>query len=146
MNIIRALPTCEPTCPVVDRPLTAMVVPDVQEMPGRMYDPVQALLHGTLFHGLFKPMANKPLPIASRAIDYAQALSFALWELRLYLDTHPADRNALMMLRELDQKAEHPCYATAFLPASTMEQPDAACACSVQYDWPDAPWPWEYRC
>ena len=143
MNPIRALPTSDPACPVHDTPLTAMVAVDAQEALGSRYEPVQALLHGTLFPALYKPMGNEQLPITSCRIERRQALSFALWELRLYLDTQPADHMALRLLREMDCAVEHPSYATAFLPPSTMEQPEGACACSVQYDWVDDPWPWE---
>lgn len=145
MNMNLTLSTPEQTTEANDRFLTAMVEPDVQETLGRRYDPVQALLHGTLFPALFKPLANHQLPIPSRMIDDWQALSFALWELRLYLDTHPYDRDALTLLRQMDHMAEHPSYATAFLPSGTMEQPEGACACCIQYSWHDDPWPWEYR-
>ena len=91
MNPIRALPTSDPACPVHDMPLTAMVAVDAQEALGSRYEPVQALLHGTLFPALYKPMGNEQLPITSCRIERRQALSFALWELRLYLDTHPDD-------------------------------------------------------
>ena len=57
-----------------------------------------------------------------------------LWELRLYLNTHPCDQEALALFRQLREKAE--CtYAEAFLPKD--------CA---RWAWTDDPWPWEYDC
>lgn len=76
-----------------------------------------------------------------------QANNFALWELRLYLDTHPWDTQARAMLRQLNERCDQPGYATAFLP---HRRRNGGCENSLDTDgcwrWLDEPWPWEHRC
>ncbi len=62
--------------------------------------------------------------------DYA--IPFALWDLRLFLDTHPDCAEALAMFEQL------------------CAQNGDVCACRVpmtengHFAWIDGPWPWEY--
>ena len=65
------------------------------------------------------------------------AEQFAAWELHLYLDTHPADKNALRMhskhsARAAELKEE---YERKFGPLT----PATGEGC----DWLNDPWPWE---
>lgn len=63
--------------------------------------------------------------------DYA--IPFALWDLRLYLDTHPDCKEALEMFDTL------------------CAQNGSICACRVpvnnggHFAWIDGPWPWEFE-
>lgn len=97
-----------------------------------IYPADQALRSGTLFPELDKPMKGMRGNGACRATAH-QALSFAAWEVRLYLNTHPCDERALALYRDLCSQMEKPSYACAF----------AGCNRNG-WNWIDDPWPWEY--
>ena len=96
----------------------------------------KALARGTLFPCLDKPMYNEcngdDTPCATRC----QKDRFTIWELRLYLDTHPCDQCALAMLRE--KCSEMDCDCKRMHCDSDSE---------TRWDWLEEPWPWEFtRC
>ena len=78
------------------------------------------------------------------------ALPFAAWELRLYLDTHPADEKALAAYRQicLTRGCDYACHtpegengASCRLQARREED---GCDCGDnRWTWIDGPWPWE---
>ncbi|MGM9625027.1 MAG: spore coat protein CotJB [Eubacteriales bacterium] len=74
-----------------------------------------------------------------RVTDYAYP--FAQWDLRLYLDTHPDDKEALACFYALC--GEYPtgiCYGTnGGTNAGFREK-----TCD-RWHWIDGPWPWEYE-
>ena len=97
-----------------------------------IYCAEKALLRGTLFGCLDKPMCNERCgenPCATRC----QANKFAIWELRLYLNTHPCDQQALALMRKLLAQMDEDC--------GCMYTPD----CGNRWSWADGPWPWEYQ-
>ena len=57
------------------------------------------------------------------------ARSFAAWEVRLYLDTHPEDASALALYRRL---CAQECGGYACVPHGRD-----------RWSWIDDPWPWE---
>ena len=73
-----------------------------------------------------------------RALDQA---SFALDEVLLYLDTHPADPTALAYFREYSQLRRQALddYAAIYGPLTL----DTAPAGQEQWEWINQPWPWE---
>ena len=108
----------------------AMVNPVAHELRS-IYPADQALRSGTLFPELDKPMKGMRTPGACMA-DAHQALSFAAWEVRLYLNTHPCDERALALYRDLCGQMTKPSYACTFAPCG-----------SRNWSWLDDPWPWE---
>lgn len=111
----------------------AMVYAVPQKLTG-IFPPVQSLSSGTAFPELSKPM-NGEYPRQTKPVDQQQALSFAAWELRLYLDTHPDDEQALGLFGQLCQNMNAPSYACTFAPCAGH--------CASQWRWVDDPWPWE---
>ena len=97
-----------------------------------IYQPAQALLNGTLFPDLCKPMNGACAPSSCGPTTREQALAFAAWELRLYLNTHPSDQKALNLYRQLCQEIGRPNYACTF-----------ACCTTGNWEWINDPWPWE---
>lgn len=97
-----------------------------------IYDSGRALKAGTLFPDLHKPM-NGFWPRGAEAGTQCQASAFAAWEMRLYLDTHPEDAQALALMNQLAQECCQPNYATTFLPGD-----------DDRWTWVQDPWPWEY--
>ena len=104
-----------------------------------VYDCGRALKAGTLYPELHKPL-NGYWPCEADCGDKCQQIAFAMWELRLYLNTHPNDKEALMMLHKLQENCCEPNYATTFLE-------EADCSDGTRnpaWRWTRDPWPWEY--
>ena len=83
-------------------------------------------------------------------LTYDYALPFAAWEMRLYLDIHPEDRQALALYHTFCEKSgQHPNYACI---DAALHQPCRECrctqrnpqACPLRWTWVDEPWPWEH--
>lgn len=119
-------------CPTMNKGI-GMVGTVVQTL-DTTYTSAEALRAGTLFPALHMPLNGCDTPVGGCG-DAAQANAFAAWELRLFLNTHPDDGNALKLFRRLRQQAGENSYATAFLPEQS---------CADRWNWVDAPWPWEY--
>lgn len=109
----------------------------------RQYEPDQGLIRGTLFPGLdlpFMGMVNtkeKNTPLAE-----LQAMSFALTELGMYLDTHRTDKEALALFEKYAKlydegvkEYERRCGPLQLRNAGGKDQ----------FDWTKDPWPWEYK-
>ena len=100
----------------------------------------RALKAGTLYPELHKPM-NGYFPCDEDCGDRCQQIAFAMWELRLYLNTHPKDQAALALLHRLQEDCCEPNYATTFL----EEIPCTDGTRNPVWRWPNDPWPWEYE-
>jgi len=122
-------------------PLANPYVPFQLEDPPR-YEPSKALVRGTLFPGLDLPFmgqinkSEKPLT----PLTELQAMSFAIQELALYLDTHRDDQEALALYRTLQKMyAEGKMvYEKKYGPLTHLSATDG------EYKWLHDPWPWEY--
>ena len=101
-----------------------------------IFESESALRAGTIFPELHKPM-NGYCPYDGNCGTCKQAAAFAAWELRLYLDTHPNDEEALELFRKLCKEAEEPNYATTFLKDE---------CCTSGWGWVKNAWPWEFDC
>lgn len=112
------------------------IVNGVMQEIGEIYQSESALRAGTLFPELHKPL-NGYCPCDSNCGTCAQQAAFAAWELRLYLNTHPNDEEALRLFRKLCKEAEEENYATTFLTDD---------CCASNWSWVENPWPWEYSC
>ncbi len=108
------------------------VVHGVKQELEDVYESESALRTGTLFPELHNPL-NGRCPGDSNCSTSEQQSAFAAWDLRLYLNTHPDDKEALALFRRLREEAQEPSYATTFL--------EDDCACG--WDWTEGPWPWE---
>ena len=123
-------------------PLANPYVPFQLENPPK-YEAQKGLVRGTLFPGMdlpFMGMVNlHALPVTP--LSQLQALSFAVQELALYLDTHRDDREALALYRsyqEMLQKVRSE-YQKRYGPLN-----HGTPQTSEDYQWLDDPWPWEF--
>lgn len=96
-------------------------------------EPMQALRRGTLYESLHKPMTLCNDQCTRVCCTQEQVMAFTLWELRLYLNTHPHDTNALNLFNRLCRDMGKNNYACAFLPD-----------CTRRWQWIQDPWPWEH--
>lgn len=128
------LPSCAP--------LAMGFVPFQQENPP-MYKVNEALTKGTLFPGLDMPWfneSNKSNPYEGTPLGELMALSFAIKELSLYLDTHKEDTEALDILKKLNN-----LYAEASEKFTKTYGPMTVTDITFgdTYTWVQDPWPWE---
>ena len=112
---------------------TDVLVSNVSQVLTQIVQPVQALPLGTLFPELNKPLTTTSAPVTARPTR-KQIDSFAAWEMRLYLDTHPSDTIALSLFQQMASSAGEPNYASTF----------ATTTAGGRWTWLDDPWPWEY--
>lgn len=123
-------------------PLASPYVPfQLEDAP--KYEAKQGLVRGTLFPGLdlpFRGMVNQH-PLPSTPMNELQALSFAIQELALYLDTHSDDTDALKLYKEY-QDVYSKCrmqWTDRYGPLDHETRSPSA-----PYQWLKDPWPWEY--
>lgn len=69
-----------------------------------------------------------------------QSYCFAAHDMLLYLDTHPEDKKAFALFRELTKKATElkEQYHQKYGPLNVV-----AAADYTEFNWIDSPWPWE---
>ena len=72
-------------------------------------------------------------------------VSFAVDDIKLYLDTHPDDEKALVFFKEkcMIRNEALKAYAAQYGPLTIDTGDDT---CSRQWDWVMQPWPWEGVC
>lgn len=102
----------------------------------QLHEVEEAIRKGTLFSELYMPMNGECADACGAQLCEGQAEAFAAWELRLYLNTHPCDEQALKLFRKYARKADQPNYAGAF----AFDD-----GCPERWSWTDAPWPWEHN-
>lgn len=69
-----------------------------------------------------------------------QSYGFAVYDLQLYLDTHPDDKKAFNMFKDLVEKTKEAMaeYQDQYGPLTPH-----ATAMYDTYKWIEGPWPWE---
>ena len=75
-------------------------------------------------------------------LNHINQVSFAVDEVRLYVDTHPCDTEALEYVREMSRQRNHALkeYAAAYGPL-TIDTADDSCA--ERWNWINEPGPWQ---
>lgn len=114
-----------------------------------------ALQTGTIFPGLnlefYKSVSNftpaccdAPSSEQAAAMDEINAVSFALNDLTLYLDTHPQCPEGLKLFKELLEKRMKLLadYAAKYNPLTQLSIATGTPEISV-YSWAEGPLPWE---
>ena len=122
-------------------PLANPYVPFQLDNPPK-YEANKGIIRGTLFPGLdlpFMGMVNKnELPVTP--LTELQAITFAIQELALYLDTHRQDKEALELYQNYQKlyKEGMKKYEKLCGPLNHLSETDG------EYKWLNDPWPWEY--
>ena len=82
----------------------------------------------------------KRMTSKEQALLRVQQMGFMTDDLRLFLNTHPEDENALHALRQyIALEAEARSAYEERYGSLTLE----SAACGGRYDWTDHAWPWE---
>ena len=76
------------------------------------------------------------------SMEHINQVSFAVDEVKLYLDTHPCDSEALAYFHEMSAHRNDALkqYASAYGPL-TVDTADYSCA--ERWNWINEPWPWQ---
>lgn len=74
------------------------------------------------------------------SLKQLQSYNFAAYDMLLYLDTHPNDKKAFEMFKELVSKTKVLMteYEKEFGPLTAFSS-----AAFSQFEWIKSPWPWE---
>ncbi len=126
-----------------------------------VYDEDRAFRNGTMFPELHRPFyvtvlddkeltSEQHLTGEQAMLLKIQKIGFMLDDLRLYLDTHPQDKEALKMFKENLAKKTSLMreFALQYYPLAEVcmgviykENPESECYC-----WPEGKIPWEGAC
>ena len=111
------------------------------------FNPSEGFAKGNMQANTYKPykLVNPSLPPVSnereRLLLDVQMYSFAMWDLNLYLNTHPTDKNAMMLFdnyRNSHRRAVNE-YESKYGPLH-LEKVNTN---SASWEWNKSPWPWE---
>ena len=75
-------------------------------------------------------------------LNHINQISFAVDEVKLYLDTHPCDAEALAYFREFSRERNLALkeYARIYGPLTVDTAEDI---CTDRWNWINEPWPWQ---
>ena len=74
-------------------------------------------------------------------LDRTYSYPFCSWDIRLYLDSHPDDRQALRLYQTYQEHTD-PCNYAA-IPECFCGGGQGGLYSLIHWPWVDAPWPWE---
>lgn len=113
------------------------------------FSPNEGFAKGNMQSNIYSPykLTNPTLPVSSnereRGLLEVQKYGFAMWDLNLYLNTHPTDRNTMMLFdkyRTSYNKAKYD-YESKYGPLH-LENVNTN---SGYWEWNKNPWPWEVQ-
>jgi spore coat protein JB len=111
------------------------------------FAPAEGFAKGNMQSNIYKPykLTNPGLPPVynerQRLLMEVQKYGFAMWDLNLYLNTHPTDRNVMMLFdqyRKSYKKAVED-YQNKYESLSLKDTNTN----SGYWEWNKCPWPWE---
>ena len=75
-------------------------------------------------------------------MEHINQVSFAVDDVKLYLDTHPCDQEALAYFHEMSRQRNRALkeYAACYGPL-TIDSMDESCG--DRWNWINEPWPWQ---
>ena len=75
-------------------------------------------------------------------LSHINEVSFAVDEVKLYLDTHPCDTEAIEYFKEMSSRRNRALkeYAAAYGPLTIDTAGDS---CTERWNWINEPWPWQ---
>ena len=111
------------------------------------FNPAEGFAKGNMQADTYKPykLTNPSLPQVyterQRMLLEVQKYGFAMWDLNLYLNTHPTDRNTMRLFEQ---------YRNSYKKAKRDYESRYGALCfedtktdSGYWEWNRSPWPWE---
>lgn len=113
------------------------------------YSPAEGFAKGNMQANIYQPykLSNPAMPQPSndreKLLLEVQKYGFAMWDLNLYLNTHPSDRNTMMLFDKYRQAYKQAIndYENKY-GALTFDQTNTS---KSYWPWNESPWPWEVR-
>lgn len=111
------------------------------------FNPAEGFAKGNMQANIYKPykLTNPSLPPVynerQRMLLEVQKYGFAMWDLNLYLNTHPTDRNVMMLFDQYrnSYKRSIEDYQNKYGALSVKDTN----ANGGYWAWNRSPWPWE---
>lgn len=111
------------------------------------FNPAEGFAKGNMQANTYQPykLVNPTLPPVynerQRLLLEVQKYRFAMWDLNLYLNTHPTDRNTMMLFDQYrnSYKRAKEDYQNKYGPLSLS----ATNTNGSYWPWNKSPWPWE---
>ena len=111
------------------------------------FNPAEGFAKGNMQANIYKPykLTNPSLPPVynerQRLLLEVQKFGFAMWDLNLYLNTHPTDRNAMMLFDQYRNAYKRAVeeYQSKYGALSVSD----ASTNGGYWSWNKCPWPWE---
>ena len=111
-----------------------------------IYDPYNGFIRGNLFPELYNqykisnPYEIRPANEQAEMLTYIDAYCFACIDLGEYLDTHPKDKDAINVYKQLCQTKQDYIkeYENKYGPLSLNSN-----SINAPWNWNNSPWPWE---
>lgn len=84
---------------------------------------------------------NEQRPCRQELLEWINIVSFAVDDVKLFLDTHPCNQEALEYFEEFKNHRIQALkeYAKYYGPLTI----DTASSCEDRWKWIDEPWPWQ---
>ncbi|MCU6747802.1 MULTISPECIES: spore coat protein CotJB [Lachnospiraceae] len=81
-------------------------------------------------------------PGRNELLNHINQVSFAVDDVKLYLDTHPCDEEALSYFQEYSRQRSQALkeYASHYGPLTVDT---AGVSCTDRWNWTNEPWPWQ---
>ena len=81
-------------------------------------------------------------PGRKELLNHINQVSFAVDDVKLYLDTHPCDEEALAYFQEYSRQRNQALkeYAAYYGPLTVDT---AGASCTDRWNWTNEPWPWQ---
>ena len=81
-------------------------------------------------------------PCRRELLEWINVVSFAVDDVKLFLDTHPCDKEALEFFEEYQKQRNHALkeYAKYYGPLTIDTADIEACE---NWNWVNEPWPWQ---
>lgn len=111
------------------------------------FNPVEGFAKGNMQANIYKPykLTNPSIPSVynerQRLLLDVQKYGFAMWDLNLYLNTHPTDRNAMMLFDQYrnSYKRAMEDYQNKYGSLSVSD----VSTDGGYWAWNKCPWPWD---
>ncbi len=118
-----------------------------KEQPQNLYDAYEGFIRGNMFPDLYnqykiqKPYDIEPMNEQAQLLTYVYALTFATYDIRLYLDNFPDDKAMIELYTQYTKEADRAVkqYESNYGPLSASSEATSR----YPWTWKNSPWPWE---
>lgn len=115
--------------------------------PSDLFNPYDGFIRGNMFPDLYNqykissPYNVEPMNEQAQALTYLDSLGFAAYDLNLYLDNFPNDRDMIMLFNQYQKEVKKAKdeYESKYGPLCA----NSDASNTYPWAWNESPWPWE---